>query len=63
MMYNNVCIIITVLHMTICKKMDKHRAKVYKEVLIDVSAHFDVAEKFIQKEIKEIFAREKISVE
>ena len=46
--------------MTICKKMDKHRAK---EVLIDVSAHFDVAEKFIQKEIEEIFAREKISLE
>ena len=49
--------------MAICKKMDKHRVKVYKEVLIDVSAHFDVAEKFIQKEIEEIFAREKISVE
>lgn len=35
-------------------KMDKLRLKVHKEVLKDVSAHFDGAEKIILEKIEEI---------
>ena len=38
--------------------MDKLRVKVYKEVLKDVSAQFDGAEKLIQEKMEEICTRE-----
>ena len=43
--------------------MDKLRLKVHKEVLKDVSAHFDGAEKIILEKIEEICTLQKINVE
>ena len=42
--------------------MDKLRARIYKEVPEDMSAHFDVGDKFIKEKMGKICAREKISV-
>lgn len=43
--------------------MDKLRFKVYKELLKDISAYFDGAEKLIEEKMEEIYSWEKIFVE
>lgn len=36
--------------------MDKLRFKVYKEILKDISAYFDGAEKLIEEKMEEIYS-------
>ena len=40
-------------------KINTIEAEIYKEVLIDVSANFDVEEEFIKQRIEEIYDRNK----
>ena len=43
-------------------RMEKRRIKVLKQVLSDVSDHFDGSEEFIQKRREEVWAQKKMSV-
>ena len=44
-------------------KMDRRKVKILKEMLGEVSSHFEEIEKFVKERLQKICSQEKISVE